>query len=199
MTMVALTNPTLTQAPLWYLTRSTGITAFVLLTLAMAFGVAATQRTLASRSWPRFATQNLHRNVSLLGLLFLTVHVVTTLADSFVTISSWNSVLPFYSTYQRSRLWLGLGTVASDLIVVVIVTSLLRLRFTARTWRWIHLSTYALWPMTFLHFLNTGTDAEHGKFGLWIAIMSAGVVGAAVAVRLTSGEDAPRALKSLAR
>jgi sulfoxide reductase heme-binding subunit YedZ len=196
-TLAASTLPTLTQAPYWYLTRSTGITAFVLLTVAMGFGIAATQRSLASPSWPRFATQNLHRNVSLLGLAFLGVHIVTTLVDGYVTITSWSVVIPFLSEYRR--LWVALGTIAFDLTVLVVVTSLVRLRMRAQVWRWIHYTVYALWPLTFLHFIKSGTDAAHGRFGLWIAIVCAGLVGAAVAVRLSAGEDTPTPLRSLAR
>jgi sulfoxide reductase heme-binding subunit YedZ len=197
MSISAATLPTLGEAPFWYLTRSTGITGFVLLTIATAFGVAATQRTLASPSWPRFATQNLHRNVSLLGLAVLLVHIVTTLADGFVAITNWSILIPFLSDYRR--LWVALGTISFDLILLIVATSLVRLRMEARVWRAIHLSAYALWPLTFLHFINTGTDAAHGKFGLWIAIVGAAVVGAALAVRLTAGEDKPAPVGSLVR
>src|SRR5215469_7227806 len=82
------------SAPLWYTTRSTAIVGFLLLTITTVFGVAATQRALASRAWPRFATQNLHRNLSLLGLLFIVVHIVTSIVDSYVSISWWAMFIP---------------------------------------------------------------------------------------------------------
>jgi predicted ferric reductase len=182
---LAATAPTLSQAPYWYLTRSTGITAFVLLTIAMAFGVAATQRTLASPAWPRFATQNLHRNVSLLGLAFLCVHIVTTIVDGFVTISWWSIVVPFASQYRT--LWVALGTIAFDLTLIVVITSLVRLRMNAQVWRWLHYTVYVAWPLTWLHFLKTGTDAAQGRFGIWLGIGCAGVVGAALAIRVAVG------------
>ncbi len=189
--------PTLSQAPYWYLTRSTGITAFVLLTVSIAFGIAATHRALASPAWPRFATQNLHRNVSVLSLAFLAVHIVTTIVDGFVTISWWAVVVPFVSDYRP--LWVAFGTIAFDLTLIVIVSSLLRLRISATLWRRIHYTSYAAWPLTFLHFLNTGTDAAHGRFGIWIDIACAGVIAAALAVRVVAGDNAPRPLRSLVR
>ena len=172
--------PTLDQAPLWYLARSTGLTSFVLMTVTTAIGVAATQRRLAHPSWPRFATQRVHRNVSLLALLFLAVHVSATILDGYVDISWWSVVVPGASAYRT--LWVALGTMASDLVLLVIATSLLRLRLTYRTWQRVHLTSYALWPLTWLHFLKTGTDA--GGLGLVLGIGCAGVVGAAVAFRL---------------
>ncbi|MCW2600428.1 MAG: hypothetical protein JWM02_2257 [Frankiales bacterium] len=195
--MISAAAPTLSAAPLWYLSRSTGITSFVLLTVAMAFGIAATQRSLASPSWPRFATQNLHRNVSLLALAFLTLHIVSTLLDSFVPMSGWSAVVPFASDYRRP--WVALGTTAFDLVLVVIITSLLRLRMNATHWRRLHYTVYAAWPLAWLHFVKTGTDAAHNGFGLWIGIACAGVVGAAVAVRVVSGDNGPQRLRSLTR
>ena len=189
--------PTLSQAPFWYLTRSTGIVAFVLLTVAMAFGIAATQRALASPVWPRFATQNLHRNVSMLGLAFLVVHIITTIVDGFVTISWWNLVIPFLSDYKT--FWVGLGTVASDLVLLLILSSLLRLKLSAKVWRTLHFTAYALWPLSWLHFVNTGTDSAHGRFGIWVAIISAGVMGVSLAVRLVAGSNAPAPIRSIVR
>lgn len=194
--MILAAAPTLSQAPYWYLTRSTAITAFVLLTVAMAFGVAATQRSLASRSWPRFATQDLHRNVSLLALAFLVVHIVTTIVDGYVTISWWNVAVPFLSAYRR--LWVALGTISFDVVVVVVVTSLMRLRMRARAWRAVHWSVYAMWPLAWLHFVKTGTDAAHGRFGIWVAVLAAGVVGMAVAVRVLT-QDRPAPVGSIVR
>src|SRR3954462_9067807 len=148
---------TFSSSPLWFITRSTGITAFVLLTLTTVLGVAATQRALASRAWPRFATQHLHRNISLLGMVILVVHIVTTLADSYVDVGWLSIVVPFWSRYKT--LQVALGTIAFDLLLLIVAPSLLRLRIPARLWRAVHLSSYGVWPIALLHFLNTGTDA----------------------------------------
>src|SRR5437879_300648 len=106
--------------------------SFVLLTVALCLGIASTSRALASPHWPRFATQGLHRNVSLLALAFLGVHIVATISDGYVSISWWNVIVPGLSHYRG--LWVALGTVAFDLVLVVIVTSLLRLQMSATVW-----------------------------------------------------------------
>jgi predicted ferric reductase len=172
------------SAPLWYLTRSTGIVAFVLLTIAVAFGVAATQRALASRSWPRFATQALHRNVSLLGLALLLAHIITTTVDKFVKVDWVDVVVPFTSSYHRTKL--GFGTIAFDIILLVVVTSLIRLRLPQPVWRGVHLAVYVAWPISLLHFLTLGTDAKSGALGTGLAIVCAAAVCIAVGVRIVT-------------
>jgi hypothetical protein len=194
--MILAGAPTLHQAPLWYLSRSTGIVSFVLVTLALALGIASTQRALASPSWPRFATQGLHRNVSLLALAFLGVHVVSTLADSFVDIGWLSLVVPGVGHYKN--LWTSLGIIAFDVLLVVTATSLVRLRLNATLWRALHYTVYAAWPLAWLHFLKTGTDAAHGKFGLYIALGAATLVGAAVGAR-TMLRDSPAPVRSVVR
>jgi methionine sulfoxide reductase heme-binding subunit len=194
--MTVASASTFASSPLWYLTRSTGITAFVLLTLATVLGVAATQRALASPAWPRFATQQLHRNVSLLAMVLLLVHIVTTLLDSYVTVGWLSMVIPFWSSYRTFGV--AMGTIAFDLLLLIVVTSLLRLRVPARAWRAIHYASYAAWPLALLHFLNTGTDAAHGRWGVWLGVGGAAVVLAAVGLRLGTS-NLPRPLASVAR
>jgi predicted ferric reductase len=184
------------SAPLWYATRATAVVAFVLLTLSMALGLAATQRALASRYWPRFATQDLHRNISLLALAFIVVHIVTTLLDSFVTVGWWSLVVPGTSPYRR--FWVALGTIAFDLVVVVIATSLVRHRLPLRIWRWVHWTAYLVWPLAFVHFLETGTDAAHGRWGLWLDVLAMVALVLGVSVRLLTTNQPSGPLRSVA-
>jgi sulfoxide reductase heme-binding subunit YedZ len=183
-------------APLWYTTRATAIIAFIVMTVSFALGIAATQRALASRAWPRFATQQLHRNVALVGVVALLTHIVTTLADSYVHVGWLSFVVPGISGYRT--LWVALGTIAFDVFLVVTITSLLRHRLSARLWRTTHWLVYAAWPLAFLHFLKTGTDAAHHRWGLWLAFASLAFVVAAVITRLRTRNQAIAPLRSVA-
>jgi sulfoxide reductase heme-binding subunit YedZ len=176
--------PAFTAAPLWYLTRGTAIVSFILLTASIAFGVAATRRAARNHLWPRFVTQALHRNVSLLALALLVAHILTTVLDGYVNVDWISVVVPFTSSYHRYPL--GLGTIAFDILVLVIATSLVRLRFPQRLWRLIHLSVYLVWPVSLLHFLQLGTDAKGGAFGRWLAVGCGAAVTAAVLVRFAT-------------
>ena len=133
----------LTQGPLlWYLNRSTGLVVLALLTLTAVLGVLATAR--GGRLLPRFVGQALHRNLALWSVVLLALHVTTAVVDSYVDIRWWQAFVPWVgATYLP--LWLGLGTVALDLIVLVVVTSLLRARMRHRTWRLVHVLSYAAW------------------------------------------------------
>lgn len=140
---------------LWYVTRATGIVTLLLLTLSVFLGVLTMSRR-STRKMPRFVTLGLHRNISLLVVLFLALHVATTVVDSYTTIDLLDAFVPFLSGYRT--VWLGLGAVASDLFLALILTSLLRERIGYRVWKLIHWLSYASWPVALVHAWQTGTD-----------------------------------------
>jgi predicted ferric reductase len=143
------------STPLWYTTRATGLVAMVLLTAAMAAGLLSSVR-FEHRNWPRFVTLGLHRNLSLLALAFTVLHVLTTVLDNFVSIPVVDAFVPFIATYRP--FWLGLGAIAFDLMLALIATSLVRTRMGLRSWRLVHWTAYACWPVAVVHGLGTGTD-----------------------------------------
>ncbi len=168
--------------PLWYVTRSTGLLAFVLLTATLALGVLSTQRVATPR-WPRFASQALHRNISGLAVAFLVVHVITTVLDSFVHVSWLAVVIPFASTYRT--VFVTYGTLALDLMLLIGGTSLIRGVTGRRWWRLVHWTAYAAWPLALVHYLGTGTDARQ-PWSLALVVVCLGTLFVAVLVRLGS-------------
>jgi methionine sulfoxide reductase heme-binding subunit len=167
----------------WYLTRSTGAVALLLLTGAVALGVADVRRWSTPR-WPRFVVDALHRNFSLLAVVFLVLHILTAVLDSFAPISITAAVIPFLSSYRP--FWLGLGTVAFDLVLAVTITSLMRRRMGYETWRAVHWLAYAAWPIALLHGFGTGSDVKSA----WMLAISIGcviLVLAAVLARVLGG------------
>src|SRR5438270_3521966 len=159
----------------WYLTRSTGAVALLLLTVAIALGVVDVERFSTPR-WPRFVLDSLHRNVSLLAMVFLALHILTSVLDSFAPISLVDAFIPFAGAYRP--FWLGLGAVSCDLLIAVTVTSLLRRRLGFAGWRAIHWLTYASWPIALVHGFGTGSDV---KGGAWLLALSVGCVAIVVA------------------
>jgi sulfoxide reductase heme-binding subunit YedZ len=167
----------------WYLTRSTGAVALLLLTFAIALGVLDVRRFSTPR-WPRFLVDSLHRNVSLLAMVFLGFHILTSVLDSFAPISLVDAFIPFAGSYRP--FWLGLGAISFDLLLAVTITSLLRKRMGYASWRAIHWLTYASWPIALLHGLGTGSDVKSA----WLLVLSIAclaVVLAAVLARVIAG------------
>jgi methionine sulfoxide reductase heme-binding subunit len=158
-------------SPLWYAARATGVMALVLLTATVVLGVAGTAR-FATPHWPRVITAQLHRNLSLLAVAFVAAHVVTTVLDPYAPIGWIAAIVPFASPYRT--FWLSLGTVASDMLLAVVVTSLLRARLGYRAWRGVHWLGYACWPVALWHGIGTGTDSRLS----WLLILDAACVAA---------------------
>jgi len=174
---------TLGPSAYWYLTRATGAVALLLLTSTVALGVVDVRRWSSPR-WPRFVVDRLHRNVSLLAVVFLCLHVITSVMDSFASISLVAAFIPFTGSYRP--FWLGLGAVAFDLLLALVITSLMRRRLGHSTWRATHWLAYACWPLALLHGLGTGSDVKSS----WLLLLSIAcviVVIVAVLSRTLSG------------
>jgi methionine sulfoxide reductase heme-binding subunit len=166
----------------WYLMRGSGLVALVLLSLTVAIGVVGVQRW-ESASWPRFVTGEVHRNLSLLAVAFLGVHVVTAVLDGWIHLAWVDTVVPFASAYRP--VWVGLGAVAVDLVLAIVLTSLLRRHIGYRSWRIVHWATWLAWPVAVLHAVGIGSDTRAG-FGLFVVLACVGLVGLAALWRLSS-------------
>jgi sulfoxide reductase heme-binding subunit YedZ len=148
-----------TSPVFWYLNRATGIVSLLLMTLTVVLGTVV-RRHGRLPGLPRFAVAGLHRNVALLSALLLVTHVLTAVVDSYVDIGVSDTVVPFTAGYRP--LAIGLGALATDLLLLVIVTSLLRERLPHRLWKAVHLTSYLLWPLAFVHGITAGTDLGGG-------------------------------------
>lgn len=155
---------------LWYVSRATGLVTLLLLTTSVLLGLLTAGRFRGDR-WPRFLTQGLHRNVSLLVLVFLGLHVGSIVADTYTSISLTAAFIPFASSYKT--VWLSLGAVALDLLLALVVTSLVRDRLGYRVWRRLHWLAYACWPVAVAHGLGIGTDRSVA----WVIALTIGCVG----------------------
>ncbi len=162
------------QEILWFVSRACGLVALLLLTGTVVLGCAHATRA-STGGWLRFTLHALHRNVSLLALVFLAVHVGSAIVDGYVPLTWVDAVVPFVSDYHP--FWVGLGATAFDLTVAVIATSLLRARLSQRVWRTVHVASYALWPVAMLH----GLFVPGGDSKLTWVILLDGACAAAVA------------------
>ena len=170
----------------WYFSRATGMVALVLLTAIIVLGVLGPLR-VSTDLWPRFAIRTVHRDLSLLALVVIAVHVITIVGDSFVQVPLSAAVLPWGSSY--SPFWTGIGALAFDLMIALVVTSLMRNRLGFRTWRFIHWGAYVSWPLAVAHGIATGTDTS-AAWDLAVTVLCIAIVAIAVALRVQGGSAA---------
>lgn len=178
------------NSALWYFGRGTGTTALVLFSLVVVLGI-VTRSGSRLPGLPRFVMSAVHRTTSLTALVFLALHVGSLFFDPYAQLRLVNTVVPFLASYKP--IWQGLGTVAADLVLVLIGSSLLRHRLGLQTWRALHWGAYLCWPLAVLHAVGNGTDGTSS----WMLLVVAGcgsAVGLAAAWRITGrrfGPDAP--------
>jgi sulfoxide reductase heme-binding subunit YedZ len=179
----------LSNTLLWYTTRGAGAVSLVLLSAVVVLGILSILR-VQSTGWPRFLTVGLHRNLALMTLVFLVLHIVTAVVDPFTHLGWLTAVVPFSSYYRT--FWLGLGTIAFELLLAIVLTSLVRGFIGQFAWRLVHWLAYASWPIAVVHGAGTGTDA----WSAWLFTLQAVcvvAVMAAIVYRLMVGNRDPLA------
>jgi sulfoxide reductase heme-binding subunit YedZ len=173
----------MTDEALWALGRGNGIVALAFLTLSVTLGI-ATRSGRPLLALPRFAISDVHRFVALAATLLVALHIGLLFVDPYAKLRVVDFVVPFLGGYRPA--WQGLGTLAVDVLAVVMVTGLLRRRMGPRTFCAVHWATYLLWPIAMAHALGNGTDSGH----IWFLIFAGScalVVAAALVWRLRAG------------
>ncbi|MBF6448027.1 MULTISPECIES: ferric reductase-like transmembrane domain-containing protein [Nocardia] len=160
---------------LWAFGRAGGITALILLTVAAVAGIAA--RSGRAVLLPRAGLAEFHRGAALSATAFVALHVLAMLLDPYAQLRLLTVVVPFTGGYRP--LWVGFGTLAVDLLAVVVITALLRHRLGPTVFRLAHWSVYALWPVALIHTLGSGSDVDR----IWMLAL----VGACVLAVATAG------------
>ena len=192
----------------WYVARSAGIVAYVLLSTSVVLGVLMSAR--ARFTWPRFAVQEVHRFLAILTGVFLTLHGIALVADKVVPISILQLVIPFRTSYRPFAV--GLGITSALLLLAVSLSNLLRKRLPFRVWRRVHYVTLAVWATATGHGLLAGTDRQDfwflalvgvavssvglaflGRFASTVSLGSVGGVAAAAIVAVLALAFAPQA------
>ena len=169
----------------WYLMRGSGVVSLLLLTGVMALGI-ATFGGVRLGAMPRFATVALHRSISMLSVVFVAVHVVTAVLDPYAAVNLVNALVPFTAASQP--LVVGLGALAVDILIALMITGALRERIGRRTWRAVHWGAYAMWPAAFVHAVGIGSDTAT-LWGRALGIGAVAVIGGSVVWRLLLPSD----------
>jgi len=140
----------------WYVTRSAGIIAYLLLWFSTVWGLAIPTKLLTPALEQTF-TVDLHEFISLLSIGFTLLHVSVLMIDRYLPYTPLQILIPFLSPYRP--FWVGLGILSFYITMLVTVTFYLRSKIGMKTFRSIHmLSLLGYLGVTF-HGLYAGTDA----------------------------------------
>lgn len=157
----------------WYVARASGLVSWTLLAASVVWGLLLVQRRPGQRPGRPWML-DLHRFFGGLAVVFVGVHLVALLADSYVTFTPLQLLVPFTSTYRP--LYVAFGIVGLYLLVAIEVTSLAMKRLSRRAWKWVHLGSYGLYVLATAHLLLAGSDASNPVVFWTAAAISALVV-----------------------
>lgn len=168
---LAASAPLVDSEQLWWLVaRSSGIVALILISLSMVWGLLLRSKYLAGGPKPK-GLLDLHRFLGALSVSFTGIHLLGLYLDRYVTFTVADLLVPFASSWRPVPV--ALGIVAFWLLLAVQATSLAMKRLPRRLWRLVHLTSYLLLPLGFIHGSLAGTDAGTA----WYRTGAAALVG----------------------
>ncbi|WP_448591752.1 hypothetical protein [Thermoflexus hugenholtzii] len=154
----------------WYLTRASGLVAYVLLWLSMVLGLLITGRV--ARLWPGGPTAfDLHQHTALLSLSLSLFHALILLGDRYISFTPARIFIPFASADYRP-FWVGWGQLGFYLLALVALSFYARRSIGHAAWRRIHYLSFVVFLMVTVHGLMSGTDTA--KAGVRVMYQMAG-------------------------
>ena len=166
----------------WYVARSGGIVAWVLVTLSVLWGLILSTKVISRRGAPAWLL-DLHRWFGATSIVFTAIHLIGLVADSYVYFGWSELFVPMASDWQPGAVaW---GIVAFYLLIAVEVSSLMMRRIPRKLWRYIHWTSFAVFFMGSLHGLQAGTDTSNRLY-VWVGLASVQLVLFLTVVRLAA-------------
>lgn len=174
----------------WFIVRSSGIVAALSLVILMLSGIGSITGDTFRFLEPLTAWAS-HRALGIAFGVSVLVHMFGLLFDRFVPFNILDLLVPWFSDYKPVTVWgvhlgslyVSLGVLSFYGVALVVISSLIWVEKKPHLWKWVHLLSYLVMLMTFIHALYLGTDLSRGIFRfLWITI--AALVGLACVFRL---------------
>ncbi|QYG93511.1 hypothetical protein HC251_14475 [Iamia sp. SCSIO 61187] len=172
----------------WYLTRASGIVAWLMLTASVLWGVVLSTRAFPHRRRPAWLL-DLHRWLGALTVALVVLHVAALVGDSYVHFGVADVLVPMASSWRPAAV--ALGIVSAWLLAAVQVTSLVMGRLPRRVWHAIHLTSYATFWLTALHGALAGSDRSNLLYQVTGAVAIVAVAVASTYRALNRGERRP--------
>jgi sulfoxide reductase heme-binding subunit YedZ len=141
----------------WLAARASGIVALVLITVSVGVGLAMAGKVTRRPELKR-SLLALHEHAALAGLIAISVHALTLLADPWLHPGARGVLVPFAMSYRPA--FTGLGIVGGYLAALLGLSFYVRRRVGPRLWRKLHRATVLVWVLGVVHALGAGTDGS---------------------------------------
>ncbi len=179
----------------WYIARSSGIVAWLLLSASVIWGLVISSRVLNKATTPGWLL-DLHRFLGAVSLVLTAIHIAALVGDNYVHFGLVEILVPWASEWKSTAV--AAGVVALYLLVAIEITSLLRARISRKLWRSVHYLSFPLYLLTTVHGLWAGTDADARMYEwVTVAVTTATIVMLTVRLVATRGPRARRSVVSI--
>jgi len=169
----------------WHLARASGIVSWLMLTALVLWGIVLATDLFPEHRRPAWLLAA-HKWLGWLSVGFIGVHMAALVADSYVAFGLVDLLVPFASAWKPIPV--ALGVIAMWGIAVVQATSVARKRFSKKTWRRIHLTSYGTYWLASFHGTFSGTDASNSLYVATSFVTLGAVCFAAIYRVLTTGQ-----------
>jgi sulfoxide reductase heme-binding subunit YedZ len=149
------------QHAFWLASRSLGVVAVLLVSIAVALGLALSARLSArpgSAAWLR----TVHEAVTLTALGAIAAHGLMLLGDSYLNPGLVGITVPF--ALSHLPLWTGLGIISGWLAGLLGLSFYARRRIGTARWRRLHHWTVFAYLLALVHAIGAGTDGRSPWF-----------------------------------
>ena len=185
--VVGLYLPATAARSYWFISRSSGVVAYLLVTLGVLWGLVQSGGLFRTRFSPVLAL-GLHSFLNWMGLGIAALHGLVLIGDGYIHIDLPRVVTPFLSDYRP--LPVGLGIISFYLMLLLSLSFYARSLLGQRAFRLLHYVSFAVFAMVTFHGIYAGSDS--GALW-WMYAASVAGVGALTVARVASTRRAGRA------
>jgi DMSO/TMAO reductase YedYZ heme-binding membrane subunit len=171
----------------WYVARSSGIIAWIMLSASVIWGLAISGKMTQGKVRPNWML-DFHRFLGGAAVVLTGIHVGSLLVDTYTDFGIVDVLVPLTGDWHPVAVaW---GIVGMYLLAAVEITSLLRSKMSKRAWKLTHFSSYPVFAFSTIHLLTAGTDAGNVVLRA-VTIAATMAVAGLTAVRVEGVRQAP--------
>jgi predicted ferric reductase len=166
----------------WYVSRASGIVAWLLLVMSILWGLVLSARVLNKATAPGWLL-DLHRFLGAACLGLTGVHLLALVADNWVYFGWRELFVPFASKWRTGAVNWGIGSMY--MLLLIEVTSVFRQRIGRRLWRLTHYLSFPLFASVTVHGLQAGHDRGAQFYG-WMTAAGVSVFVCLTLIRVVA-------------